>query len=241
MPTNREIENFVELSIVIARIHDDTAAANRFMERNGIGVVGRAPRATSNGNGHAKRLSPAFVERVKRTYTKRQPLPVPLRQTSDIEITPTAKATYSTKRLQDRAFSLSILDALDRTEPRTLLPGGNKAIGALVRRGYAKKKGPAGHYVRTAKVFTITDKPVKTGSAPNGNGAAPESDALTVAEAAKVLGVSDSYVRLIVKGGKMTARQELRNRRGMHKMVPTMVLDRAELARYSLAEQTASS
>jgi len=78
MPTNREIENFVELSVVIARIHDDTAAASRFMERNGIGGggVGRTTRAT-NGNGHAKRLSPALVERVKRTYTKRRQAPLP--------------------------------------------------------------------------------------------------------------------------------------------------------------------
>lgn len=219
-------------------------AALRFLDRNGIALQAKK-NGNGNGNGHARpsgrppgrngkrRIPPGVLEQVKRTYTRRATVAPPPLDIQDVPSKP-RKMTSAEKKLETRRRSAAILDSLDRTEPRQPPEGMKMAMGALVRRGYAKKKGAG--YIRTAKVFVpeeghATAPPRETSSAAS----ADASDALTVAEAAKIIGVSDSYVRLMVKQGKLAAHTEPRARRGgrgISRPMPTMVLTRDEVAHY---------
>lgn len=236
--TSRDVANFFELRQGLQLIGefldgmaDFRSGALRFLDANGIALEGNGHRPAARGltgrppgpNGKRPRLTAGLREQIKRTYQRR----APLRQTSDIEIAPKArKLSYAEKKLETRRVSARVLDALDRTQPRLPIPEGRKAIGALMRRGYVKRKGDG--YVRTAKVYVAEEGHVARPPSPfDATGAVTESaDKVIVAEAAGMIGVSDSYVRILIKEGKLKAGTEMRVRAGMKNPAPTMVLDR---------------
>jgi hypothetical protein len=86
-----------------------------------------------------------------------------------------------------RQASAAILSQLDATEPRT--PTGNtRALPALIRRGYAKRKGDG--FVRTTKIFVVGPMPKAAKPA-----AGDATDAYTMAEAAERMKMSEANVR----------------------------------------------
>jgi excisionase family DNA binding protein len=196
-------------------------AALAFMDKNGIAMGRGTKRAHSNGK-HVASLR----EKVKRHYTQRRPHVVHTSPPLDITKSPASKLKGVAKIQQQREASAALLAQLDLVEPRR--PEGRMA--ALVRRGYAKKKGDG--YVRTAKPFMVAE-PTKPRRAAAANGNPDEhTDAYTVAEVAKRLAISDTRVRQLVKAKRLRARWEPRTRRGMNKAVKSMVIARDELARF---------
>jgi hypothetical protein len=221
MASNKdEVQNFYELRQGFEGMADFAGAALRFLDHHGIGILyggrGRGPTAALGGstNGRAKvRVKSASLnalrEQVKRHYTKRRPQPV------------AATVGSAERRYRNREQSLAILDALDRVEPRPVIPEGLRKIGALVRRGYAKKKHDG--YIRTAKPFVV-GRPVVS----------DENAALTITEAAKLLKTSDSHVRTLIKQKQITARHESRPRAGGGiKPMMITVVDREEIRRHA--------
>lgn len=226
MPTNRDVADFFELRHGFQGMVDFADAALRFLDRHGIAVRVPARRVNGNGNGH--HLAPGgdlLRERVKRHYTKRRP------STSQAAtpVAPTTPAMAPSQKIrQQRMFSAQVLEQLDATEPRALPKEAMRVIGALVRRGYVKKQGK-GLYVRTKKAFA----PATTGSAHDA-AAAPAGDGrlITVAEAAKIIGVTDSAVRLYIKKGDLPAQTEARVIRAGYPPRDLMVLDRDAVTKY---------
>ena len=218
MPTNRDVADFFELRQGFQGMADFADAALRFLDKHGIALRVPARRVNGNGNGHHVVPSgDALRERVKRHYTKRRP--------TAAAPAPAPALTHGEKRLQQRAFSASILEQLDTAEPRPLPKDAMRAIGALVRRGYAKKKGD-GLYVRTKKTFTARD------DGTDATAAASDGPTITVAEAAKIIGVTDSAVRLYIKNGRLAANSEDRVPPGRTAVRPIMVLQRTDVERF---------
>lgn len=195
-----DVRDFYELRRGLQALGEFATAALRFLDIHGIGITAkRNVRSTNNG-------ADALRTEVKRQYTKQQPIATP-------RLTPKAE------KLRHRQLSATVLESLDRAEPRQPIPEGRKTIGALVRRGYARKKSDG--YVRTAKRFVIDPA-----------GATDEHATLTVDEAARLMNRSNSYVRTLIKTDKLTARQESRARPGNKTAAVILVVDREEIARY---------
>jgi hypothetical protein len=220
MATNRDVQNFDELRQGFQGMADFAGAGLRFLDRLAVAfghsttsrTVGR-PTSRTNGHANGNGVS-ALREQIKRQYSTRKSV-----------------LTSAEEKRRVRAQSAAVLNALDRVESRPVTsPEGQRAIGALVRRGYAKKKGDG--YIRTAKPFVV-DTHTTT--------AATGGATLTVAEAAKVLKISPSYVRNLIKRKQLAARHESRPRagRGVSPLKIT-VLDREEIDRYVAAYTAAA-
>lgn len=223
MPSNKDVQNFFELRNGFKGMAEFAAAALAFMDRSGLAAGGRAPmQRRTNGNGAS---AGSLIEKVKRHYTARR--------SSGRQATfpTTPPETTGSKITRQRMATAALLSQLDPSEPRW--PSGQlTALGPLVRRGYVQKKGDG--YVRTKKEFLV--RPRRGSAHVDTNG----SEAVTVPQAATLLKMSDANVRLLIKAKKLKSRTEKRTRRGGTKLWPTMVIERAELARYAATEPAAT-
>jgi len=210
---NRDVQDFYELRTGFQGMADFSTAALRFLDKFGIAPLRAAARAAAS-NGHGGLTAEALREKVKRHYKKRRP-----------------QVPYLQKRAQQRAISAALLDALDTVEPRPLIAEGRRHISALVRRGYARKKGGKGLYVRTAKLYNVTDKPSVADAS-----AADDTGFLRVSEVAKRLKVSETHVRSLLKKKKLRGRLERHVPKGRTVPKPMWVVDPDEITRFLASE-----
>lgn len=234
--TKEDIRDFYELRVGLLAMHGTAAilrtfadAALRFLDAHGIAMTPKTPspaRRVERPRRLTTRRLATIREKVKRHYTQRRAA--------------TAPTTRPPKRskAERRQESAAILAQLDPVEPRMLTGTNMQHLGALARRGYAKKKGDG--YVRTGKVFVVTKskKPDRQDTTPATDGSG--GDVVTAAEAATVLKMSPTHVRKLIKQKELKGRIDHRPRRGGHTPMPLLVIDRAELARF-IAERTATT
>lgn len=232
MAVNKDVQNFYELRAGLAGMAEQCKAMLAFSEgalyllnQHGIGVVAAGGR---NGNGSA-----SLREKVKRAYAQSR---------GDVPSTP--KLPAGELKRQQREATAALLSGLDTTEPRPLADGA-RGIGPLIRHGYIRKKGDG--YIRTAKPYQVAATEDQGEASTNGNNGhgtighghgnnGSSGDAMTLAEVAKALKMSEANVRLMVKAKKLKSHTEQRPRKGTSKLQPLMVIAREELARYRAAE-----
>ena len=202
-----DVQDFIELRLGFQGMADFSAAALRFLDKQGIALKARPP-VSSNGHG-----AESLREQVKRHYKKRrQHYPTP--------------GGYSARVLAKREISRKLLDALDPDEPRRVNHmEGSRAMGSLVRRGYARKMGDG--YVRTSKPYILNK--VKGGS--NEEPTTSPSDKLTVPQVAKRLKVSETHVRTLIAKKKIAGRRETLEHKGRTRTL--YMIDADSVAQYA--------
>ena len=215
MAANRHIQDFYELRVALMGMSEAVGAALGFLDKNGI-----AMRAHTNGRPKQVHLA-KLREQVKRHYKQRRPL-----ITGSARLVPQLRGKDRLRA--QRQISANMLATLDPVEPRQLPADfGKHGLGPLVRRGYIKRKRDG--YIRTAKPFIVE----KGSHAASVNGNSATDGTITAAEAAPLLKCSEANVRLLVKSKRLQGRIEQRQRKGMKKFQPMLVLNRDEVLRYA--------